>query len=98
MNRCHNKKRFYVRVHNTVSTTYAGDIRLTIMCNLTDEAKETVKDAGDKFYVKEAVGFVSCTLLNTRPTPLFCITGLTLGEWDENYERQSNQETNSIDL
>ena len=87
LNRTRDKKRLYIHLHNTVSTQYSGDIRTIILCNLSDEAKNEIKEHGDKMFIEEATGFISVTLKNTQPVPVFVLKTIKVGEWKEQYDK-----------
>lgn len=57
---------------------------MVILCNLSKEVKEAVKEQPDKMFIEEANGFLSLTLVNTRPTTVIVLNDITIGEWKEN--------------
>ena len=83
LNRTKNGLKYYVHLHNTVSLEYSGDIRKVVICNMSKEVKEQLKDQPDKMFVEEANGFLSLTLVNAFPTVVLVFNDIKLGELKE---------------
>lgn len=83
LHRTHDGKRFYIKIHNTINTSYSGQVGTTVICNMMQEAKDAVKDQPDTMIIEEAHAFFSVTLINTRPSIVLVIKDLRVGEWKE---------------
>lgn len=83
LNRTKDGSKYYFHLHNTISTSYAGDIRTVILCNVSKEVREQLKEQPDKMFVEQASGFMSVTLQNAKPVPIIVINKIKIGEWDE---------------
>ncbi len=77
--------KYYIHLSNTISAQYAGNIRTCVICNLSNEAKkELEKDKKcEKFFINEAIGFMSVTLHNAIPVPTLCFTSIKVGIYEQ---------------
>lgn len=80
----------YIHLHNTVTTSYSGDIRTIVICNLSKECWKAIKKEGDKMFIEEANGFMSVMLKNARPTPVLVFNSIKVGKWEEQNDNNGN--------